>query len=69
MTTKTFTLLSVNIFKQASIFAMCNMVLIIGTKYSYQIKVITTMMKNYNESVKINHNPNWSDIPDHPIES
>ena len=23
-------------------------------------------MKNYNESVKINHNPNWPYIPDHP---
>ena len=24
------------------------------------------MMKDYDESVKINHNPYWSDIPDHP---
>ena len=23
-------------------------------------------MKNYNQSVKINHNSNWSYIPDHP---
>ena len=23
-------------------------------------------MKNYNESVEINHNPYWSYIPDHP---
>ena len=23
-------------------------------------------MKNYDESVKINHNPDWSYIPDHP---
>ena len=23
------------------------------------------MMKNYGESVKLNHNPNWSYIPDH----
>ena len=23
------------------------------------------MMKNYNQSVEINHNPNWSFIPDH----
>ena len=23
------------------------------------------MMKNYNESVEINHNSNWSYIPDH----
>ena len=25
-------------------------------------------MKNYDQSVKINHNPNWSYIPDHPYE-
>ena len=24
------------------------------------------MMKNYDQSVKINHNPNWSYVPDHP---
>ena len=24
------------------------------------------MIKNYNELVKINHNPNWPYIPDHP---
>ena len=24
------------------------------------------MMKNYNQTVEINHNPNWSYIPDHP---
>ena len=24
------------------------------------------MMKNYDQSVKINHNPNWPDIPDNP---
>ena len=24
------------------------------------------MMKNYDESVEINYNPNWSYIPDHP---
>ena len=24
------------------------------------------MMKNYDESVDINHNPNWPYIPDHP---
>ena len=24
------------------------------------------MMKNYDESVKANHNPNWSYAPDHP---
>ena len=23
-------------------------------------------MRNYDKSVKINHNPNWSYIPDHP---
>ena len=25
------------------------------------------MMKNYDESVAINHNPNWPYIPDHPF--
>ena len=24
------------------------------------------MMKNYDQSVEINYNPNWTDIPDHP---
>ena len=24
------------------------------------------MMKNYNQSVKINHEPNWHYLPDHP---
>ena len=24
------------------------------------------MMKNYDQSVKIDHNPNWPYIPDHP---
>ena len=24
------------------------------------------MMKNFDQSVKINHNPNWPYIPDHP---
>ena len=24
------------------------------------------MMKNYDQSVEINHNPNWPYIPDHP---
>ena len=24
------------------------------------------MMENYHQSFKINHNPNWSYIPDHP---
>ena len=24
------------------------------------------MMKNYDQSVEINHNPNWRYIPDHP---
>ena len=23
-------------------------------------------MKNYDQSIEINHNPNWSYIPDHP---
>ena len=25
------------------------------------------MMKSYDESVKINHNPNWTYVPDHPF--
>ena len=25
-----------------------------------------TVMKNYDQSVEINHNPNWPYIPDHP---
>ena len=24
------------------------------------------MMRNFDESVEINHNPNWPDVPDHP---
>ena len=24
------------------------------------------MMKNYDQSVEIDHNPNWPNIPDHP---
>ena len=24
------------------------------------------MLKNYDESVELNHNPNWSYVPDHP---
>ena len=35
-------------------------------KIFYQIKVIK-MMKNYDQSVEINHNPNWPYIPDHPF--
>ena len=31
----------------------------------YQIKVIT-MIKNYDQLVKVNHNPNKAYIPDHP---
>ena len=27
------------------------------------------MMKNYNKSVEINHNPNWSYIPDYPYKN
>ena len=38
---------------------------IIETKIFYQIKIIT-VMKNYDESVEINHNPDWPNIPDHP---
>ena len=37
---------------------------IVRTKIFYQIKIIT-MMKNYDESVEINQNPNWPYIPDH----
>ena len=37
---------------------------VIRTKF-YQIKATTTI-KNYDQSVGINHNPNWPDIPDHP---
>ena len=36
---------------------------IIGAKLC-QIK-ITRMMKTYDESAQINHNPNWPYIPDH----
>ena len=42
--------------------------LIIRTKF-LSGKVITTtkkMMKNHDESVEINHKPNWPYIPDHP---
>ena len=37
---------------------------IIKTKIFYQIKIIT-VMKNYDESVEINHNPDWPNILDH----
>ena len=33
--------------------------------YNNRIKVIT-MIKKYDQSDKINHNPNWPYIPDHP---
>ena len=36
---------------------------IIGTNL-YQVKVMK-MMKNYDKSVKINHNLHWPSIPDH----
>ena len=26
-------------------------------------------MKNYDESIEINHNPNWPYVPDHILES
>ena len=26
------------------------------------------MMKNYDKSIEINHNPNWPCIPDHPYQ-
>ena len=38
--------------------------LITGTKF-YQIKVIK-IIKNYGQSVEINHNLNWPCIPEHP---
>ena len=37
---------------------------IIETKIFYQIKIIT-VMKNYDESVEKNHNPDWPNILDH----
>ena len=37
---------------------------IIGTNF-YQNKIVE-MMKNHDQSVEINRNPNWSYIPDHP---
>ena len=37
---------------------------IIGKNFNV-IKVIT-MIKNYDQSVEINHNLNWPYIPDHP---
>ena len=30
------------------------------------LKKLSIMMKNYDESVEINHNPNWPYILDHP---
>ena len=33
--------------------------------FFFFFKVIT-MMKNHDKSGEINHNPNWSYIPDHP---
>ena len=38
--------------------------LIIRTNF-YQIQVIT-VMKNYDQSFEINHNPHWPYIPDQP---
>ena len=37
---------------------------IIGTRFFNQTKIVT-IMKNYDQSVEINHNPNWLYIPDH----
>ena len=37
----------------------------IGTKFIHQIKVVK-MIKNYDQSVEINHVSNWPYIPDHP---
>ena len=33
---------------------------------SFTSSLVKILMKNYNQSVEINHNPNWSYIPDHP---
>ena len=33
---------------------------------SFTSSPVKILMKNYNQSVEINHNPNWSYIPDHP---
>ena len=56
MATKFPTTSSVKIYKQSPTF---------GTQNFCQIKVIT-LMKNYNESVEINHNSNWLYVPDYP---
>ena len=37
---------------------------IMGTRFFNQTKIIT-IMKNYDQSVEINHNSNWLCIPDH----
>ena len=56
MATKFPTTSSVKIFKESRTF---------GTQNVYQIKVIP-LMKNYNESVEINHNSNWPYVSDYP---
>ena len=56
---KTFTSSSAKIFQYLSIFGISNIMHIARTK-------VILMMKNYNESVKMNHNLNCPDIPDHP---
>ena len=44
-------------------FIIINIVFIIGANL-YQVKVMK-MMKNYDKSAEINHNPHWPSIPDH----
>ena len=63
MSIKSFTSSSVKIFKQSSIFGLYNIMLILGTKL---LSEVITMMKNYDQSVEINHNLNWPHILDHP---
>ena len=56
MATKSLTSLPVKMFKQSSIFGIYNIIFIIRTNF-YKIKLIT-MIKNYDQSVEVNHNPN-----------
>ena len=55
MATESFTSSSANIFKQSFIFGIYIIMLIIGTQRLSDYKVIK-MMKDYDPSVKINHN-------------
>ena len=40
--------------------------LILTPKSYYYVFNKLQTVKNYNQTVEINHNPNWSYIPDHP---